>query len=108
MARVSRRPSSSGRTTFMARSAGDRPRGELCQASRVLPDRTTCSTGTSAASSTVVSSSRMAEQAKRADRRGRRPGKIATEQGRGVTQGLAQVVDAAFAEKLLETGERRG
>ena len=63
MARVSSRPSSSGSTTFMARSAGDRPRAESRQASRALPDSTTCSTGTSAASSTVVSSSRSAEKA---------------------------------------------
>ena len=47
----------------MARSAGDRPRPESLHASRALPDSTTCSTGTSAASSTVVSSSRIAENA---------------------------------------------
>jgi hypothetical protein len=63
MARVSRRPSSSGNTTFMARSAGDSPRGEDAQASCALPDSTTCSTGTSAASSTVVSSARRPEKA---------------------------------------------
>ena len=47
----------------MARSAGERPRAEPCHASRALPDSTACSTGTSAASSTVVSSPRSAEKA---------------------------------------------
>ena len=47
----------------MARSAGERPRAESCHASRTLPDSTACKTGTSAASSTVVSSPRSAEKA---------------------------------------------
>jgi len=54
MARVSNRPSSSGRTTFMAR--GRRARGPPAEPSQRLehvPDSTACRTGTSAASSTV-------------------------------------------------------
>ena len=63
MARVKSRPSSSGSTTFMARSLGASPRDDVDHASWLPPASATCSTGQSAASRTVVSSSRRAENA---------------------------------------------
>ena len=53
---ASTRPSSSGSTTCMARSAAPRPRGLSRQAARLVVALTTCSTGTSGASSGVGSS----------------------------------------------------
>ena len=63
IARVKMRPSSSGSTTFIARSLGASPRAEPSHAEWAEPARATCSTEQSAASSTVDSSSRRAEKA---------------------------------------------
>ena len=63
MARVRMRPSISGSTTFIARSAAPRPRVEPLHCSCVEPASTICNTGASAASRTPPPSSTRAEKA---------------------------------------------
>lgn len=62
---VSNRPSSSGRATFIARSAWVNPRADAAQASRDDPASTACSTGAPGASSGDGPSSARAENAVR-------------------------------------------
>src|SRR6185295_4912959 len=57
------RPSTSGNTTCMARSDGDRPRSEPAQSLRLAVDNATCNTGQDATSNGVVPSSPVAEKA---------------------------------------------
>ena len=51
------RPSTSGSTTFMVRSVGERPRVDPAQASSETPAKVTCMTGRSPPSSTVPANS---------------------------------------------------
>ena len=60
---ASSRPSTSGSTTCMARSAGDRPRSDDAQSSRRAVDSATWNTGQDAVSNGVVPSSPIAENA---------------------------------------------
>src|SRR5262249_25763007 len=60
---ASNRPSTSGSTTCMARSAGDRPRSDEAQSSRRADESATWNTGQQAVSNGVVPSSLIAEKA---------------------------------------------
>ena len=57
------RPSTSGNTTCIAKSEGDRPRSEPAQSLRLAVDSATWKTGQNAASNGVVPSSLIAEKA---------------------------------------------